>query len=238
MAKRKRRSEDDWFEDDFDEDIKPKKRKRGRKKKKKAGKVIAWIVAFIVILAILLFIRFKYAAPSDEVDEELPHIDELAEEEEGLTAEEEEEAEPAPREVGPDVVEREELEKVSEVVDTTREPEIFSNVQCNFDNEAGLLYISLRVYNILDEEIKISPRGVMKGYNTYFLIRGIVDQDPGCGTEVVQPGEWTECKKIGFDAPRYGNVPGINRISVQVPTITEALLIECPEMPEVVEEEE
>ena len=235
MAKRKRRSEDDWFEDDFEDDIKPKKKKRGRKKKGKAGKVIAWVIAFIVILAILLFIRFKYAAPGEELEEELPPIEELEEKEEAAPQVEEEEAEPAPREVGPDIVEREELEQVSEVVDTTKEPEIFSNVQCNFDNEAGLLYISLRVYNTLDEDIKISPRGVMKGYNTYFLIRGIVDQDPGCGTEVVQPGEWTECKKIGFDSPRYGNVPGINRISVQVPGKTEALLVECPEMPEVVE---
>lgn len=238
MAKRKRSSEDDWFEDDFDEDIKPKKSRRGRKNKNKAGKVIAWIVAFIVILAVLLFIRFKYAAPAEELEDELQPIEEFEEEYEYEEAvPEEEEAEPAPKEIGPNVVAREEFEHVSEAVDTTTEPEIFSNVQCNFDNEAGLLYISLRVYNTLDEEIRISPRGVMKGYNTYFIIRGIVDQDPGCGTEVVQPGEWTECRKIGFDAPRYGNVPGINRISVQVPGKTEALLIECPEMPETVEEE-
>lgn len=238
MAKKKKDNpEDDWFEDDFEEEEKPKK-KKGRKKKKKVGKVVAWIVAFVAILAILLAIRFMYTAPEEEeeLEVETPPPEEI-EEVEVPEPEEEDEYDEAgvyvpPKEAGPDVVDKEEMGNVQEVVDTTLEPELFSNIECNYDYDAELLYISLRIYNILDEDIRISPRGVQKGYNTYFLIRGVVDKDPGCGTELVRPGEWTECRRIGFDNLRYGNIPGINRISVQVPTKTEALLVECPEFPE------
>jgi len=246
MAKKKTDTEDDWFEDDFEEEEpKPKKKKKGgRRKKKNAGKVVAWIVAFVVILAILLFIRFKYTAPAEEVEEEfeLPPADEI--EERYVTEPEEDEGYDeagvyeAPKYAGPDVVEREEMGNVQEVVDTTAQPDLFSNIRCDYDYDSELLYISLRVYNILDEDILISPRGVQKGYNTYFLIRGIVDTDPGCGTEILPPGEYTECQRIGFDAPRYANIEGINRISVQVPGKTEALLVECPEMPESASDEE
>ncbi|MBN1544768.1 hypothetical protein JW898_04900 [Candidatus Woesearchaeota archaeon] len=234
--------EEDWFEDDDAEEKQPKK-KKGGKKKKNTKKVVAWIVAFIVILAILLFIRFKYAAPEAEEApfEELPPPEEV---EEVYLPEPEESDESdanyvesdtyhAPKEApGPAVVPKEDLPKVEEVIDTSVEPELFSNLNCDYDYDAKLLYMSLRIYNILDEDIKISPRGVMKGYNTYFLIRGVVDTDPGCGTELVQPGEWTECKRIGFDLERYATMPGINRISVQVPGRTEALLVECPAYPE------
>jgi hypothetical protein len=244
MAKKKDYAdEEDWFDDDdFEDEPKPKKKKK-RKKKKKGGKVFAWIVAFIVILAILLFIRFKYTGPAEEVpvEEEAPP-DELEEryvpepeDEEGY--EEGSVYEAGKEAPGPDVVPREDLPKVQEVIDTTLEPELFSNIECNYDYDSELLYISLRVYNILEEDIKISPRGVQKGYNTYFLIRGVVDTDPGCGTELLPPGEWTKCDRIGFDTLRYGNLEGINRISVQVPGVTEALLVDCPKMPEAEEEE-
>ncbi len=233
MAKRKDKSseEEDWFDDDLEEEEKPKK--KGKRKKKKGGKVIAWVVAFIVILAILLFIRFKYAAPAEDVpvEEEAP-ADVVQEVYVPEPETDEGEQYVPPKENGPDVVEKDDFEKVREVIDTTSEPELFSNVACNYDYDAEILYISLRIYNVLDEDIKISPRGVSKGYNTYFLIRGLVDQDPGCQTELVKPGEWTECKRIGFDNLRYGNVEGVNRISVQVPGMTEALLVDCPAMPE------
>lgn len=241
MAKKKNSSEDDWFEDDFEDEPKPKKKKKG-KQKKKTGKVVAWIVAFIVILAILLFIRFKYATPVEdtEIEVELPPEDQVEEVfvPEPETAEDEGEIYEAPKYAGPDVVEREELDKVYEVVDTTHQPELFSNIRCDYDYDAELLYISLRIYNVLEDDIMISPRGVQKGYNTYFLIRGIVDTDPGCGTELVKPGEYTECHRIGFDNARYGNVEGINRISVQVPGKTEALLVECPAKPAATADEE
>lgn len=241
MAKKKNNSEDDWFEDDFEDEPKPKK-KKSRRKKKNTGKVIAWIVAFVVILAILLFIRFKYATPAEEVEPE-PEVAPEPEVEERYVPEPEEtedegEVYEAPKYAGPDVVEREDMDKVYEVVDTTSEPELFSNLRCDYDYDAELLYMSLRIYNVLDEEIRISPRGVQKGYNTYFLIRGIVDTDPGCGTELLNPGEYTECRRIGFDNARYGNVEGINRISVQVPGKTEALLINCPEKPVSASEDE
>lgn len=238
MAKRKDKSseEEDWFDDDFEEEEKPKK--KSRRKKKKGGKIIAWVVAFIVILAVLLFIRFKYTAPVEEapVQEEAP-ADVVQEVYVPEPETDKGEQYVPPKETGPDVVEKDDFEKVREVIDTTTEPKLFSNVVCNYDYDAGLLYINLRIYNTLDEDIKISPRGVNKGYNTYFLIRGLVDQDPGCQTELVKPGEWTECKRIGFDNLRYGNVEGVNRISVQVPGRTEALLVDCPAMPTPAEEE-
>ncbi|MBW2968082.1 hypothetical protein KY362_06365 [Candidatus Woesearchaeota archaeon] len=254
MAKKKSKKKEDDFDDDFDDyfddydddfdESKPKKKTKGRKKK--GSKVWVWILAFIVVLAILLFIRFKYATPEDTVledvaDEEPPveFQEKYVPEPEGKESFREAGVYEEPRDVaGPDVVEKEELPKVQEVIDTTIEPELFSNVQCNFDYDAELLYISLRIYNNLEEEIKISPRGVQKGYNTYFLIRGVVDTDPGCGTELLHAGEWTECERIGFDNARYGNVEGINRISVQVPGKTEALLVECPEKPDMGAEEE
>lgn len=246
MAKRKAKKDDveddfeDYFDDYEDDEPAPKKKKKSGRKKK-GSKVWIWILAFVVVLAILLIIRFKYATPADtevqiEEEEQPPY-----EVEERYVPEPEESEEmfreagvyEEPRDVaGPDVVDKEDLPRVQEVVDTTIVPELFSNVQCNYDYDSELLYISLRVYNVLEDEIKISPRGVQKGYNTYFLIRGVVDTDPGCGTELLHKGEYTECKRIGFDNTRYGNLPGINRISVQVPGKTEALLVECPEIPE------
>jgi hypothetical protein len=237
MAKK---NDEEMFEDYEEEAEEKKPKKKGGKKRKKAVKIIAWVVAFVVILAILLFIRFKYAAPEvapEEAPEEEAPPEEV--EEAYVPAPEEtvvEAAEEAPKHIGPDVVPKEDLPQVQEVVDTSELPELFSNLRCEYDENAGLLYMSLRIYNVLDEDIKISPKGVQKGYNTYFLIRGVVDTDPGCGTELVQPGEYTDCRRIGFDTLRYGNVPGINRISVQVPGKTEALLIECPELPEDAEE--
>jgi hypothetical protein len=234
----KKNNEDEMFEDyEAEEEKKPKK--KGGKKKKKAMKIAAWIVAFVVILAILLFIRFRYATPSAAPEEtpveEVPP--DVVEEQyvptpEKTAAEEEVSDYEAPKHLGPDVVDKSELPNVQEVIDTSAPPELFSNLQCEYDEALDILYISLRIYNVLGEDIKISPRGVQKGYNTYFLIRGVVDTDPGCSTELVQPGEYTDCKRIGFDLPRYSNQPGINRISVQVPGKTEALLFECPAVPE------
>lgn len=245
MAKKRKKSSEDEYLEDYDEDfeeVKPKKKASKKKKKKgNAGRVIAWIVAFAIVLAILLFIRYKYAMPIDETagEDELPPPVEY---EERIVNDDGREYDEAgiyvpPKELGDQVIEREDFEHVSDVVDVTPEPELFSNLECNYDYDMGVNYISLRVYNVLGEDIKISPRGVEKGYNTYFLVRGMVDMDPGCGTELLLPGEWTECNKIGLDQSRYGNSPGTNRISVQVPGKTEALVLECPELPETVDEE-
>jgi hypothetical protein len=235
----KKNNEDEMLEDyEAEENDKPKK-KKGGKKKKKVVKIVAWIVAFVIILAILLFIRFKYAATAEapeETTEETAPADVVEEqyvpEPETSAAEEEGSAYEAPKHLGPSVVDKSELPNVQEVIDTSAPPELFSNLNCEYDETADILYISMRIYNMLDEDIKISPRGVQKGYNTYFLIRGVVDTDPGCSTELLPPGEYTDCKRIGFDLPRYSNQPGINRISVQVPGKTEALLFECPAVPE------
>lgn len=237
-----KKDEDEWFDDDEAED-KPKKKKA--KKGKKKWKVLIWVAAFIIILAILLLIRFKYAAtapeetpieeaaPEDEIEERYVPEPDATDSEQGAYDEAGEgSVYEEPRHLGPDVVDKEDLPNIASNIDTSAPPELFSNLRCDYDEELDILYISLRVYNILGEDIKISPRGVQKGYNTYFLIRGVVDTDPGCGTELLQPDEYTDCKRIGFDLPRYSNQPGVNRISVQVPGKTEALLFECPEVPE------
>jgi len=237
MAKKKKNTveEDDWFDDDdFEEEPKPKK-KKGRRKKKR-GKAVAWVIAFIVILAILIFIRFRYTAPADTdtADDEAPEaeiVEKVVTEPEGYDEEDEGSVYEEPKYLGPDVVDKEDLPKIQDVIDTTADPELFSNIKCDYDYTDELLYISLRIYNTLDETMKISPRGVQKGYNTYFKIRGLVDLDPGCGTEILEPGEYTACTKVGFDNERYGNIEGTNRISVQVPGKTEALLVDCPAKP-------
>jgi hypothetical protein len=234
MAKK---DSDEAFEDyDLDEE-KPKKSKGGKKKRK--SKTLLWVAAFIVILAILLLIRFKYAAPSAEEDNTSTQEDEAPEEEvenqyvtAPETTSEQYEKEAPVKDLGDQIVYKEDLPQVQSNIDTSEKPELFSNLKCEYDETSKLLYISLHVYNTLGEDIKISPRGVAKGYNTYFKIRGTVDDNPGCGTEILAPGEYTDCKRVGFDNARYSNTPGINRISVQVPGKTEALLIECPQVPE------
>jgi hypothetical protein len=250
MAKKKDTAEEDWFDEDSDEQEDKESKKKGKKKGRKKGKVIAWIVAFVVILAILLFIRFKYTEPAAEENKtvevetappaevETQYVEEPEETGDDETGDSSGETYSESKYLGADVVDKEDLPKVVEVIDTSVAPELFSNLKCDYDYESNLLYISLRIYNTLDEEIKISPRGVTKGYNTYFLIRGVVDTDPGCNTELLQPKEWTDCNRIGFDLARYANVPGINRISVQVPGKTEALLIDCPEPPASADDEE
>jgi|GEM_PF-4389023 len=235
---RKNDSEDEAYEG-YDE---PSKKKVGKKKKKNTGKVIAWVAAFVVILGILLFIRFKYAATDAPValpEEEAPA--DIVEEQNVLAPEKvrvENEESMRDHELGSQVVPKEEFEHIDSQIDTTSKPELFSNLRCEYDESSKLLYIKLRISNVLDEDIKISPRGVMKGYNTYFNTRGMVDADPGCQTELLQPGEWTECTKIGFDGERFMNTPGTNRISVQVPGKTEALIIDCPKIPEGADSEE
>jgi hypothetical protein len=246
MAKRSNPEEE--YLEDYDADSDDEKPKKKSKKKKGVGKIIAWIVAFIVVLAILIFIRYKFGA-TDTADQTATDEQSPATEvdEQEVTTSEKDAAEldreyqeagvyVPPKDVGDQVVPKEEMGHVEPVVDVTDVPQLFSNMACNYDYDAGIFYISLRIYNTLTEDIKISPRGVEKGYNTYFNIKGMVDRDPGCGTELLLPGEWTDCKKIGFEDPRYMNLPGINRISVQVPVDTqigtEALLIECPAAPE------
>ena len=265
MAKKKKEDyeEEDWFEDDEDwEETKPKK--KVSKKKKEKSYAWVWVAAFIVILIILLLVRYKYASPSDdngvseeelfepEGEEETVYIPESergdsSSEDDGYVYEED-------QVIGDDVVTDDEIqsgdyiqhsitgeptnEDAEHARDLTEKPQLFSNIKCEYDYDAEIPYVSLRVYNVLDEDILISPKGVAKGYNTYFMIRGIVDKDPGCGTEVLRPGQFTECKKIGFDGKLYANLPGTNRISVEVPKKTEAIIVDCPKSPVVVESEE
>ncbi len=118
--------------------------------------------------------------------------------------------------------------------DLSAEPERFSNFDCKKDEETGIRYISIKVTNTnSDEHFMISPKGVAKGYNTYFMVRGMVDKDPGCAVEDLAPGESTVCDKIGLDDERYGNPEGTNRITIQSPDndgkyVSEAVVVNCP----------
>jgi len=241
MAKK---DEEDTMED-YDNDEAEDKPKKKASKRKKKSKTWMWVVAFVVILAILLLIRWKYT-PTEATKNETP-VEEQAPPEQvenqyvtepskTTTTKPASEQVEEQKELGDQVVPKEDLPNVQENVDTTAEPTLFSNLKCEYDETSKLLYISLHVYNVFNQDMLIAPHGVQKGYNTYFKIRGTVDTDPGCGTEILAPGEYTDCKRIGFENARYSNTPGINRISVQTPGGssggTEALLIECPKVPE------
>ena len=118
--------------------------------------------------------------------------------------------------------------------DLTEEPERFSNFDCVKDEETGIRYITVKVTNTnADRSFMISPIGVAKGYDTYFMVRGLVDKDPGCAVEELAPGESTVCNKIGLDDERYGNPEGTNRITIQSPDndgkiAAEAVIVNCP----------
>ena len=80
----------------------------------------------------------------------------------------------------------------------------------------------------------ISSKGIAKGYNTYFMMRGMVDENPGCDVEELAPGEFTGCSKICKDLMRYGNVAGTNRLTIESPgndgkKVTEAVVVNCAE---------
>ncbi|MBW2967565.1 hypothetical protein KY362_03700 [Candidatus Woesearchaeota archaeon] len=118
--------------------------------------------------------------------------------------------------------------------DLTASPERFSNFECR-KNEEGIRYISVKVTNTnADRPLLISPKGVAKGYDTYFLVRGLVDMDPGCAVEELGAGESTVCTKIGPDTEKYGNPAGINKLNIQSPDndgkkYTESVVVNCPE---------
>ncbi|MBN1544020.1 hypothetical protein JW898_01005 [Candidatus Woesearchaeota archaeon] len=119
--------------------------------------------------------------------------------------------------------------------DYTTEPVRFSNFDCVKDETTGIRYITIKVTNTnADRSLMISPKGVAKGYDTYFLIRGLVDMDPGCQVEELLAGESTVCLNIGLDDERYGNPAGTNRLTIQSPDndgrkLTEAVVVNCPE---------
>ncbi|MBU2561425.1 MAG: hypothetical protein KKD17_03940 [Nanoarchaeota archaeon] len=119
--------------------------------------------------------------------------------------------------------------------DYTTEPQRFSNFDCVKDETTGIRYVTLKVTNTnADRSLMISPKGVAKGYDTYFMIRGLVDKDPGCQVEELVAGESTVCLKIGLDDERFGNPAGTNRLTIQSPDndgrkLTEAVVVNCPE---------
>ncbi|MBI4737991.1 hypothetical protein HY772_00205 [Candidatus Woesearchaeota archaeon] len=196
-------------------------------------KIILWVVAIIAIVGVLLFVKSREVIPDakihsdDETTKQIPEkptkpvIEKEKYNDDATTL-------PEKKTLGDSVVAQESLKNL-ESIDVTENPELFANLKCTRDAESGLRYISLRLYNTLQEDLKISHVGVAKGFNTYFSIRGLVDTDPGCNKELLQPGESTVCDKIGFDQARYGLALGINRISAQVPGKTEALLVKCSE---------
>ncbi|MBT7903144.1 hypothetical protein HN587_04705 [Candidatus Woesearchaeota archaeon] len=227
-------------------------KKEPSKKKKineKTKNTIKWVVGFVILLLILFFIRQKMMADPATAEPEFEPLQPLE------TQDLPEPTEPTPTEFVPEpqieitptpfeTGEQISSEDVDDLKDkelaidvtTTDDTSLLSNVECQYDEASGLLYVSLDMTNTGTETFTISPKGVSKDYNTYFKIRGIVDPNPGCTQEELTPSETTTCTKIGFDSPTYSNVEGVNRISIQAPGVTEALLVECPEMPELVEE--
>jgi hypothetical protein len=119
--------------------------------------------------------------------------------------------------------------------DLTLTPERFSNFNCVKDETTGVRYISVKLTNTNKKtDFVISEIGIAKGYNTYFMTRGMVDESPGCEKETLAPGESTVCTKVGKDDTRYGNTEGTNRITIQSPnndgkTFAEAVVVNCPE---------
>jgi len=119
--------------------------------------------------------------------------------------------------------------------DLTSEPVRFSNFDCKKDETTGIRYISVKVTNTNSvRSFMISKIGVAKGYDTYFLVRSLVDEDPGCAVEELKAGESTVCDKIGKDNARYGNTAGTNKLNIQSPgddgnKMTESVVVNCPE---------
>ena len=119
--------------------------------------------------------------------------------------------------------------------DFTAEPVRFSNFDCVKDETTGINYISIKVTNTNTvRPFLISKIGVAKGYDTYFMVRGLVDEDPGCAVEELAAGESTVCDKIGKDDLRYGNPAGVNKLNIQSPgddgkKMTESVVVNCPE---------
>lgn len=233
MAKK---DEEDMVEEYNDEEEeKPKKKAKKRRK----SRTWIWIVAFVVILAILLFIRYKYSSPA-AVKDNTPPVetappDEVVEQtvpepDQATKASQPSSTEPVyegPKQLGDQVVPREDRTNVMEVTSVTPNPDMLSNIQCYYDSDNKQFFMSLRVYNTLDTDMKIAPHGVAPGYNTYFKVRGVVVLDPQCDTEVLAPGEYTTCKKIGFSNPAYTLINGLNKVSIQGPGKNEVLLVKC-----------
>lgn len=213
----------------------------------KSNKFLIWAVVIVVIVVILFLMRGGKEAPEaptapapvveapvvkdtsqvEDLDKnavpETAPGESLLQEEELATGEYTQESR-----VGDPQFEDEQLAK-----DTTAEPERFSNFECSLDEETGLRYLSLKVTNINEERpMLISHVGVSKEYNTYFMTRGNIDFDPGCGVEELAPGESTVCSKVGPENPVYTLTEGINRLNIQTKDdsgslVTEAVIINC-----------
>ncbi|MFC1754796.1 hypothetical protein ACFL96_15605 [Thermoproteota archaeon] len=216
-----------------------------RRKKKESNKFLVWAVVVVVIVILLFLIRGVKKAP------EAPEAEEVAPE---VPVEVEEEAPPVDEDAVPEtapgeaLVEEGDLEsgdyskqsltgnpqyKDAELgKDLTAEPERFSNFECGMDDN-DVRHISLKVTNTNSEvPFMISETGIQKGYNTYFMLNALIDNDgTGCGVEQLAPGESTVCKTIGLD----GKVmDGINRLTIQSPndggkTVAEAVVVNCEE---------
>ncbi|MBT5023298.1 hypothetical protein HOK51_01505 [Candidatus Woesearchaeota archaeon] len=210
---------------------KKKAKSKKRPNKNKQTQTLKWVIGFVILLIILFYIRHKSlpAEIPDILEEpEIPVVEPDADLDEPVVDEPEVEKEPIKTGTTMSEEKLQELEDQALAIDVTENTRLIDNVVCSFDEESELKYIRLTLTNVFEETFKISHVGVHKDYNTYFLVRGIVDQDPGCEQEELTPGESTVCTKIGFDSKTYGNIEGINRLSIQVPGKTEALLIECP----------
>jgi len=62
--------------------------------------------------------------------------------------------------------------------------------------------ISLSVANNLNEEIRLQNTA---DPNIRFVTNGIVDNEPGCGTDTLAPGDVTTCNEVGINLREGAN---------------------------------
>lgn len=217
-------------------------------RKKESNKFLIWAIVVVVIVVLIFLIRgVKQAEVEPEAEVEAPVVEAPVVEAPEVEEVEDEVPETAP---GEDFVEEGDLEsgdyaqqslignpqygEAALAKDLTPSPEKFSNFECALDDETGMRYISLKVTNTnSDVAFMISEAGIQKGYNTYFMIKSMVDDAPGCGVEELAPGEVTICDGVGLDNPRFTLTEGINRLTIQSPndegkTRAEAVIVDCP----------
>ena len=206
-------------------------------KPKESNKFWVWAVVVVVVVILLFLMRGAKQAPQAPTGPAAPEQampqGPAAPEEAAPSAAQVPETAPGNALVTEEQAAMDYRQNEDSGLDLTATPERFSNFECAVDKTTGLRMISIKVTNTnSDVHFLISHQGVAKGYNTYFMIRGLTDKDPGCGTEDLAPGESTVCSGIGSDNPSFENVVGLNRITIQSPNdnnklVPEAVLVEC-----------
>ncbi|RME77783.1 hypothetical protein D6774_03270 [Candidatus Woesearchaeota archaeon] len=203
---------------------------------KEKGNWLTWVVVIVVVALFVFLIRScsggagEEVAPNEQV--EAPAVEETQQEpstEPGSVLTQDDIQQGAAKKSG--LTGEVQYKDESLAIDASGNLERVSNVACS-QNANGERMISLTLTNVNSERpYKISNNGVQKGFDTYFLVRGIVVKNPGCEDTELAPGESTTCSTIGGTGS-YANIEGTNRVAVQTPnddglSRTEAFLVNC-----------